>query len=575
MDRRMDLHRLLGGGTLVVVAFVGVGTASCDDGPSLVVAPEGGAAPGSDAPLDAAVARAADASPERPSLRVLFIGNSYTYVNDVPGLLARIAASSTTGPRIVTDSVAKGGASLSEHLADGVAASRIAERTWTHVVLQQQSQLSAGGLRGVADPAAQKLGAMIVDAGARPTWFVTWARAPGDGIYFNTFQNPTRMQDLITRGYGLEAQKLPGSLLACVGEAFRSALRDHPEIALHQADKSHATLAGSYLAAATFYVALSGAPVPEESEAPAGLSPSEVAALRESARVGSACADLKLRADVHLVNVYGATVYKPYEIGTLVTPTLDIGTTATSVPVPFDVVNGGELAADVTWVLGGPIGWHGLAFPGASADAGAPSPPCGASLPPLSRCRLVVDYAASGPASLALSMTNAYDDVVSVPITGTQAPLGRALLTVGRRPMWPAPPAESLDYAKCGPVANLVVSNRGTAPTTSVTGKALDAPFAWGSTGFPGGSGMATSCPLARDPDDVGVTLPYCTQVIAPGESCLVGIVAGPGVSWGSYLKVAIAYGDATGPAAADATMTAYAMPAPSTSDGGADAATD
>lgn len=86
---------------------------------------------------------------------------------------------------------------------------------------------------------------------------------------------------------------------------------------------------------------------------------------------------------------------------------------------------------------------------------------------------------------------------------------------------------------------------------------------------------MATSCPLARDPDDVGVTLPYCTQVIAPGESCLVGIVAGPGVSWGSYLKVAIAYGDATGPAAADATMTAYAMPAPSTSDGGADAATD
>lgn len=89
---------------------------------------------GPDGPKDAA--HVEDAA--SPPLNVLFIGNSYTYVNDLPGMTAALVTIS--GRAIVVDSVAVGGATLQDLWNAGDAQRKITGGTFTHVVLQGQSE---------------------------------------------------------------------------------------------------------------------------------------------------------------------------------------------------------------------------------------------------------------------------------------------------------------------------------------------------------------------------------------------------------------------------------------------------
>ncbi len=177
-----------------------------------------------DAPVDA-----------RPKdLRILFIGNSYTYVNDLPGMLSRIAATSGVLPTITTDQIVQGGARLIDHWNNGVAQGRIRDGGFTHVVLQGQSEEAALPYDSdVFALSARHFGDLAVGAGAQPTLFVTWARAPGDGDYDagnpnGAFVGPEQMQDSLTWTYANVARRWPASILACVGEAFRQSLKRDP-----------------------------------------------------------------------------------------------------------------------------------------------------------------------------------------------------------------------------------------------------------------------------------------------------------------------------------------------------------
>jgi len=76
------------------------------------------------------------------SLHVLFIGNSYTYVNDLPGTLAALAEAGG-GVKIEHEQVTPGGCSLEKHFKDGDAVQKIQARKWDAVVLQEQSQMPA------------------------------------------------------------------------------------------------------------------------------------------------------------------------------------------------------------------------------------------------------------------------------------------------------------------------------------------------------------------------------------------------------------------------------------------------
>ncbi|HSQ67690.1 MAG TPA: hypothetical protein VLM85_30980, partial [Polyangiaceae bacterium] len=87
----------------------------------------------------AVAVRVACSSDRRDAIRVLFVGNSHTFVNDLPGALCGLGAASTPPvPLDVTEAVA-GGYSLADHLRDGTAARLIDEGRWDWVVLQEQS----------------------------------------------------------------------------------------------------------------------------------------------------------------------------------------------------------------------------------------------------------------------------------------------------------------------------------------------------------------------------------------------------------------------------------------------------
>jgi len=172
---------------------------------------------------------------------VLFIGNSYTYCNNLPGMVRELA--NAAGRTTETAMVASGGKSLEWHLYNPETLDAIDKGGWDFVVLQDYS------LQAVEEPdkllrATARLAARVRAVAAKPYLYVTWAR-----------QQIPEMQDPINDTYE-RAARAAGAGLAPVGSAWRSARAALPGLALHTEDRSHPNWLGSYLAACVFYAAL-------------------------------------------------------------------------------------------------------------------------------------------------------------------------------------------------------------------------------------------------------------------------------------------------------------------------------
>ncbi len=111
--------------------------------------------------------------------RVLFIGDSYTYVNDLPTTFADLAWAG--GHRVETGTLATGGATFADHVADPATAPMITSRAWNTVVLQDQSEDPAFASYRQSEmyPALGQLTSMIRAAGAQPLLFLTWGHEFG------------------------------------------------------------------------------------------------------------------------------------------------------------------------------------------------------------------------------------------------------------------------------------------------------------------------------------------------------------------------------------------------------------
>jgi hypothetical protein len=227
------------------------------------------------------VALAPDTPPEPGArLRVLFVGNSYTYVNDLPALVRASLQASGRVTSVEVAQVATGGATLRDH-AQGEAVGRIREGGWTHVVLQGQSVEPCSNPTGFATY-AQRLAMEVSTVGAVPVFYATWARRAGDPVYAQPWSggDPAGMTACLQGAYRDAAMRSRG-LLAPVGEAWRASLAIRPGLTLHQDDGSHPVLAGSYLAASVFVRVLVGAPREGARPfVPDGLGADDAAALR-------------------------------------------------------------------------------------------------------------------------------------------------------------------------------------------------------------------------------------------------------------------------------------------------------
>jgi hypothetical protein len=192
--------------------------------------------------------------PSRP-LRVLFIGNSYTFANNLPKLLEAIAASQKDGPRIETETSLRGGMTLKWHWEDGKAVEAVRRGGWDCVVLQEQSLLGHTPAHGttpyVNDPAGyfeygRKFDAEARKVGARTVLYATWAR---DGYP----EQQRRLDD----AFVLLAREI-GAGIVPAGLAWTMVKIEMPGIRLYTPDRSHPTGAGSYLNALLFYRCLTG-----------------------------------------------------------------------------------------------------------------------------------------------------------------------------------------------------------------------------------------------------------------------------------------------------------------------------
>ncbi len=203
---------------------------------------------GDNAPANDAGARARDAAAPT-TLRVLFVGNSYTSVHELPKIVEALGEAEDVTMRVEAGMHAPGGQTWEGHDADPELAEKLAEG-WGVVVLQDQST-QAFSVTGVK-PALRSLDAKVRAAGARPVLYMTWARGPAKAGALAVFE-----QNLdLTRYYG-EAGEAIDAPVAPVGRAWERALRDG-NTTLHQPDASHPNALGSYLAACVLYETLTG-----------------------------------------------------------------------------------------------------------------------------------------------------------------------------------------------------------------------------------------------------------------------------------------------------------------------------
>jgi hypothetical protein len=174
-------------------------------------------------------------------LKVLFIGNSLTYTNEMPQIFQGLATSQNRRVRVAMQ--AAGDYTLEKHWKDGKAAEMITGGNWDVVVLQEHSTGPIENLKSMKEYAA-KFHELIKKQNARTVLFMTWPP-----------QNKMATQRRIAIAYEDLVKEL-GATVAPVGLAWQKALGGNKPVALHAADKKHPTEAGSYLTACVFYALL-------------------------------------------------------------------------------------------------------------------------------------------------------------------------------------------------------------------------------------------------------------------------------------------------------------------------------
>ena len=120
------------------------------------------------------------------SYDVLFLGNSYTFYNQMPNMVSEIATS--MGDTVVAESNTPGGWKLEQHAQAGSSSlQKITEKQWDFVVIQGQSQEPSFPPYQVAEetyPDAEILVNAIEDnyECTEPIFYMTWGRKNGDNI---------------------------------------------------------------------------------------------------------------------------------------------------------------------------------------------------------------------------------------------------------------------------------------------------------------------------------------------------------------------------------------------------------
>jgi len=192
-----------------------------------------------------ACASAAPVDPEIPenALRVLFIGNSLTYFNDLPAVVAAMAIATDQERPPAFAMAAQPDYSLEDHWNDGRARSAIASGP-LHFVVMQQGPSSLVENRELLREWTQRFAAPIREAGAIPALYMVWPSSARSADF-----------DGVLAAYSGAAAAV-GGLFMPAGEAWRAAWRRDSQMALYGPDGFHPSVLGTYLAALVIFARL-------------------------------------------------------------------------------------------------------------------------------------------------------------------------------------------------------------------------------------------------------------------------------------------------------------------------------
>ena len=193
--------------------------------------------------------------------RALFLGNSYTSVNNLPQMVADIAAS--VDDTLLFDSSTPGGYTLQGHSSNATSLSKIASGNWDYVVLQEQSQYPSFPISQVETevfPFAHFLDSLInaKNSCVETVFYLTWGRKNGDASNCASWPpvcTYSGMDSLLNMRYRMMADSNK-AILSPVGAVWKYIRQNFPSIELYQSDESHPSIAGTYASACSFYATL-------------------------------------------------------------------------------------------------------------------------------------------------------------------------------------------------------------------------------------------------------------------------------------------------------------------------------
>jgi hypothetical protein len=207
--------------------------------------------------LSATASTALAAEPLQP-LKIVYIGNSYTYTHDIPGVVRALAVDAGF-PEPLFGTLAQPSWFLSTHRASPSTVGVIDQYELDVVVLQEQSLRPTDPFNPAqfkADAAWFYDRVKATSPDTKIVLYETWARAAGDDLYPGTFSSPATMQSQLRAHYTdaalnyipahAAAPRKTDVTVAPVGDAWERELATFG-IPLHDPDRSHPNFDGAYL----------------------------------------------------------------------------------------------------------------------------------------------------------------------------------------------------------------------------------------------------------------------------------------------------------------------------------------
>jgi hypothetical protein len=220
-----------------------------------------------------------DVFDSRPSVRILFIGNSHTFFHDMPGMVRRIADGAGVKQRYDITMHAPGGAEFRNHW-ENADVEELLKQPWDHVILQGASgeTLSEVDLRSFLTYGA-RLEMQARATGGKRWFYVTWRYASSNDWIRRNPRFDQLMHSLVQAGYRRLSQAT-GAPLINVGKVWNEVHNARPAFSLYEPDGNHASVYGSYLAALMMFKHISGLSPETTGYRPAGVGKRDAEYLR-------------------------------------------------------------------------------------------------------------------------------------------------------------------------------------------------------------------------------------------------------------------------------------------------------